>query len=178
MIPHKPPTFSLLVAAATLAVPLVAAPARPSADRASVAARKAVPAFSMTDAKGKPVTVAAYKGKVVALNFWATWCTGCKLEIPWLVEFDKKYRGQGFATIGVALDDEGWQTVKPYVAKNPISYPIAVAAFDVLEKPLALDPVLPATLLIDRAGNIAHTHTGVIKREEFEARLKALLAEK
>jgi hypothetical protein len=78
----------------------------------------------------------------------------------------------------VALDDEGWQTVKPYVTKNPISYPIAIASFEVLEKPLALDPVLPATLLIDRAGNIADTHTGVIKREEFEARLKALLAEK
>jgi cytochrome c biogenesis protein CcmG/thiol:disulfide interchange protein DsbE len=177
MILRALPSFPLLVVAATLAALVVAAPARMAAQRTSAAARKPVPAFAMKDQKGTPVAWPAYKGKVVLLNFWATWCTGCKEEMPWFVEFQKKYARDGLAVLGVALDDEGWATVKPYLAGHPVNYPIAVAAFDVLEKPLELDPVLPATLLIDRAGNIADRYTGVIKREVFEAKLKALLAE-
>jgi len=164
--------LSILLAVA-FAVPFqVTAETKPPAER------KPVPVFSMTNAKGQPVKVSDYRGKVVALNFWATWCTGCKLEIPWFVEFDKKYRSKGLAAIGVALDDEGWQAVKPYLTAHPISYPVAIASFDVLEKPLSLDPSLPVTLLIDRNGNIADTHVGVVEKDAFEKKIQELLHEK
>ena len=71
---------------------------------------------------GKPVQLSALKGKVVLLDFWATWCAGCKVEIPWFIEFDKAYRSKGLAAIGVSMDDEGWKTIEPYLKKNPISY--------------------------------------------------------
>jgi len=160
----------MLASTAAIAVAVTfAIPVSTSAGRESVA-RKPVPAFSMTDIKGTPVKL--------SLNFWATWCTGCKLVIPWFVEFEKKYGPKGLAVIGVALDDEGWQAVKPYVATHPIGYRLAIAPFDVLEKPLGLDPSLPATLLIDRNGNIADTHAGVVEKDAFEKKIQGLLAEK
>ena len=177
MTPRKFPSFILATTAAVAVAVTLAIPVSTSAGRESVA-RKPVPAFSMTDVKGNPVKLSTYRGKVVALNFWATWCTGCKLEIPWFVEFEKKYGPKGLAVIGVALDDEGWQAVKPYVATHPIGYRLAIAPFDVLEKPLGLDPSLPATLLIDRNGNIADTHAGVVAKDAVEKKIQGLLAEK
>src|SRR3954447_7712257 len=73
--------------------------------------RKPAPAFSLQDTDGKAVTLAEYKGKVVLLNFWATWCGPCKIEIPWFAEFERKYKDRGFAVLGVAMDDEGWSVV-------------------------------------------------------------------
>ena len=69
--------------------------------------RVAAPDFTLNDADGKPITLSALKGKVVLLDFWATWCGGCKIEIPWYIEFDKKYRGQGLAVLGVSMDEDG-----------------------------------------------------------------------
>jgi cytochrome c biogenesis protein CcmG/thiol:disulfide interchange protein DsbE len=173
----KPDPVAFAVLSVLLAVAL-AVPFQAAADVRPAGERKPVPAFSMTNAKGQPVKLSDYRGKVVVLNFWATWCTGCKVEIPWFVEFDKKYRGKGLAAIGVALDDEGWQTVKPYLTAHPISYPVTVASFEVLEKPLSLDPSLPITLLIDRRGNIADTHVGVVEKNTFEKKLVELLRER
>jgi cytochrome c biogenesis protein CcmG/thiol:disulfide interchange protein DsbE len=171
-------TLTLALIATLFLAGAFVAPVPVTAGAEGAANRKPLPDFAMKNAKGQPVKLSSYKGKVVALNFWATWCTGCKLEIPWFVEFDQKYRSKGLAAIGVALDDEGWQTVKPYLAAHPISYPVTVATFEILEKPLGLDPVLPATLLIDRNGNIAQTHTGVVKKDEFEKQIQELLSEK
>src|SRR5437868_14959863 len=70
--------------------------------------RKAPPAFSLKDGRNVTRTLAAHKGKVVLLDFWATWCAGCKVEIPCYVEFAKKYQAKGLTALGVAMDDEGW----------------------------------------------------------------------
>ena len=86
--------------------------------------RQAAPEFSLKDADGKTVRLSDYKGKVVLLDFWATWCGPCKIEIPWLKEFQRKFRDRGFEIIGVSMDDEGWPMVKPFVTELAINYRI------------------------------------------------------
>src|SRR6187551_3775656 len=74
--------------------------------------RQSAPTFELKDATGAKATLADYKDKVVLLNFWATWCVPCRAEIPWFQEFDKKYKDQGFAVLGVSMDEDGWGIVK------------------------------------------------------------------
>ena len=140
------------------------------------AARKAAPDFVLRDAKGAEVRLADFKGRVLLLDFWATWCGGCKQEIPWFLEFDAKYRTKGLASLGVAMDDEGWQTVTPWVAEHPFSYGIVVADKE-MTKQYGLTS-LPVTLLIDRQGRIADLHVGVVVKDAWEQRIQQLLREK
>jgi cytochrome c biogenesis protein CcmG/thiol:disulfide interchange protein DsbE len=150
----------------------------PSAAQTMTAAaqRAAAPDFTLSDAKGKPITLSEYKGKVVLLDFWATWCTGCKIEIPWYMEFEKKYKRRGLASIGVAMDEAGWKTVTPYLKKKPINYPIVVGdpnfanAYKVES--------LPVTLLIDRRGRIADEHVGMVVKDSWEQEILTLLRER
>jgi peroxiredoxin len=135
--------------------------------------RIAAPDFTLTDAEGKPVRLSDRKGKVVLVNFWATWCGGCKVEIPWFVVFDSKYRNAGLDTIGVSLDSDGWTSVRPYLKEKPISYTIVVGneatanEFNV--------SAMPVTVLVDRQGRIAATHTGLVARATYEFEIEALL---
>jgi peroxiredoxin len=163
--------FTMLVAAP------FASPSGTSPALIAATARKAAPAVSLPDAAGKKHQLSDYKGRVVLLDFWATWCTGCKLEIPWFMEFDKKYKGKGLTSIGVAVDEEGWKTVHGYLSDHPITYPVVLGDFDVIEKTFGLPASLPVTLLIDRKGRIAQTHPGVVDRQQFEADIRVLLAE-
>src|SRR5436189_111100 len=80
--------------------------------------RKKAPNFSLKDANGDAVSLADYKGKVVLVNFWATWCGPCEVEIPWFVEFEQKYKGRDFAVLGISMDDDGWKAVRPYIASH------------------------------------------------------------
>lgn len=146
------------------------------------AARKPAPNFTLIDNNGRPLTLSSYKGKVVLLDFWATWCGGCKLEIPWYMEFDKKYKNQGLAVIGVSMDEGGWKTVKPFLAKKreaetggniAMQYPIVIGT-DALAKKFGLTS-MPMTLLIDKEGKIAVSHTGVVDKDNFENNIRALL---
>ena len=162
-----------LIAAAAL---VLAAAAPASAELAKAAARKPANDFSLPGRDGKPVKLSSLKGKVVLLDFWATWCTGCKVEIPWFIEFDKAYRAQGLAAVGVSMDDEGWKTIEPYLKAHPISYPVVAGNVDAAG-PYGIS-ALPVTVLIDRAGRVAARHVGVVDKKQFEAELKQLLAEK
>ncbi len=76
--------------------------------------------FSLKDASGADIKLADDKGKVVLLNFWATWCGPCKIEIPWFIEFNKTYKDRGFSVLGVSMDDDGWKSVKPYVTEKKV----------------------------------------------------------
>jgi cytochrome c biogenesis protein CcmG/thiol:disulfide interchange protein DsbE len=138
--------------------------------------RKPAPDFSLKDANGRTITLSAYKGKVVLLDFWATWCGGCKVEIPWYVEFDKKYRARGLAVIGVSMDDQGMKVVKPFLAQKGIEYAVVIGN-EALAKKYNLES-MPLTLLIDRNGRIAVSHAGVVNKDEFESRIKELLLER
>jgi peroxiredoxin len=162
-----------LIVAATL---LLTASAPAHADLVKPAARKPATNFSLPGRDGKPVQLSALKGKVVLLDFWATWCAGCKVEIPWFIEFDKAYRSKGLAALGVSMDDEGWKTIEPYLKKSPISYPIVAGNFDTAA-PYNIT-ALPVTVLIDRKGRVAAQHVGVVDKKSFEVELKQLLAER
>src|SRR5258707_420413 len=110
-------TLTLIVSCAPLTAP---------AEIKTTAARKAAPAFSLNDEKGTPVSLSDLKGKVVLLNFWATWCHGCKEEIPWYMEFADKYKTKGLAVIGVSMDDEGWKVVTPFIREKKLNYTIVI----------------------------------------------------
>jgi thiol-disulfide isomerase/thioredoxin len=92
---------------------ILGAPTSTSADVAKPGDRKPAPDFALTDHRDGWCDCPAHKGRVVLLDFWATWCTGCKVEIPWYMEFHKKYKASGLAAIGVAMDEKGWATVRP-----------------------------------------------------------------
>ena len=140
------------------------------------ASRKSAPGFSLTSADGTPINLADYRGKVVLLDFWATWCGGCKQEIPWYMEFDEKYRRQGLAVIGVSLDEDGWKSVKPFLASGgntAMKYPVVIGN-DALAKEYNVTN-MPVTLLIDKEGKVALSHSGVVDKGDFEAHILQLL---
>jgi cytochrome c biogenesis protein CcmG/thiol:disulfide interchange protein DsbE len=140
------------------------------------AARQPAPNFAVTGVSGHKLTLARERGKVVLLDFWAVDCGGCKIEIPWYVDFDRKYRSQGLALIGLDMYGEAPVKIRPFMAKSHMDYPVAVgtdaigASFHVTEMPL--------TLLIDRKGRIAVAHAGIVDRAQFDRDIQTLLAEK
>jgi cytochrome c biogenesis protein CcmG/thiol:disulfide interchange protein DsbE len=146
-------------------------PARPVKTDAE---RKAAPSFSLKDVDGRTVTLADYKGKVVLLNFWATWCGPCKIEIPWFSDFEQKYKDRGFAVLGVAMDEEGWEIVKPYIAKNKVNYRI-LAGDDATAQMYGGVESLPTTFMIDAEGRIASTHVGLVSKSDYENEIVQLL---
>jgi peroxiredoxin len=137
--------------------------------------RKSAPGFALKDSDGRTVNLADYKGKVVMLNFWATWCGPCKIEIPWLIDFEQKYKDRGFAVVGISMDEEGWDAVKPYIQNSKINYRILLGTDTVAQSYGGVDS-LPTTFLIDPAGKIASTHVGLVSKSDYENEIEHLLA--
>lgn len=138
--------------------------------------RKPAPAFALKDASGHTVTLDRYRGKVVLLDFWATWCTGCKQEMPWFVEFQKKYGSEKFVVVGVAMDDDGWKTIGPFLKTHPeFSYPM-LAGTKAAADAYGWGKSLPDTFLIDQRGNLAEAYHGVVNREAVASRIQELIA--
>jgi peroxiredoxin len=138
--------------------------------------RKAAPDFTLRDANGVTVKLSDYKGKVVLLNFWATWCGPCKIEIPWFIQFEKAYKDRGFITLGISMDEDGWKAVKPFLSQTGINYPVMVGNDRLAELYGDVDS-LPSTFLIDRQGRIAFTHLGLIAKHDYEAEIQQLIAQ-
>jgi cytochrome c biogenesis protein CcmG/thiol:disulfide interchange protein DsbE len=156
--------------------PLLASQTAPQPVQPAPQVGQPAPDFTLNDSAGAPVKLSAYKGKVVLLDFWATWCTGCKVEIPWYVEFQDKYRKDGLAAIGVSMDDDGWKSVKPFLEEHKLNYSVVIANQDLTTRYGGL-PSLPMTLLIDRDGKIAESHAGMVDKDAFENKIKTLLHE-
>jgi peroxiredoxin len=136
--------------------------------------RQAAPDFALKDTDGKPVRLSDFKGKVVLLDFWATWCGPCKIEIPWFVDIQRKNKDRGFEVLGVAMDDEGWEVVKPFASQMKINYRLVIGNDQVADAYGGV-AALPTTFLIDRAGKIAAKHEGLRSRKEFEDGVEELL---
>jgi peroxiredoxin len=133
--------------------------------------------FVLEDAAGKDFNLASQKGKVILLDFWATWCPPCKVEIPWFIEFQQKYGPKGFIVIGVSVDDPA-SALKPFAEKFKVNYPLLVGeGRNDIKGPRAYNASwgLPKTFVIGRDGNICKTHIGLSNKEHFEQQIKSLL---
>ncbi len=147
---------------------LSAAPTAPSDGTA--------PDFRLRDAGGAVVRLSDYKGKVVLLNFWATWCGPCQVEIPWFVEFERDYRAQGFEVIGVSMDEDGWKAVRPYVEAHKMNYRVALGDDELGQKYGGVE-LLPITFVIDRRGHITSRHVGLVSKDKYEQEIVQMLKE-
>jgi peroxiredoxin len=136
--------------------------------------RKPAPDFALKDADGKVVHLSDYRGKVVLLDFWATWCGPCKIEIPWFMDMQRQDKDRGFEVLGVAMDDEGWEAVKPFVSKIGVNYRIVIGNDTTAQLYGGVD-ALPTTFLIDRTGRIAAVHIGLTSKKDFEDGVEQLL---
>jgi cytochrome c biogenesis protein CcmG/thiol:disulfide interchange protein DsbE len=139
-------------------------------------ARKLAPDFRLNDASGRAVQLSSFKGQVVLLNFWATWCGGCQVEIPWFIEFQRMYADRGLAVLGVSFDDGGWKAVKPYLAAKHVNYPVMIADSRIAGQCGGVH-ALPVTVMIDKSGRIASTHLGLINKADYQAEIERLLRE-
>src|SRR5437762_4831568 len=176
---------ALALALLTLNVPMPWAlasrepsPAEEAAGGGAVCDAKAKPAnlnFTLKDAANKDLTISAYKGKVIVLDFWATWCEPCKLEIPGFVDLQNQYGAKGLQMIGISVDDT-LEQLKPYVAEYKMNYPV-LQGLDHDDVQDAFGPIfgIPQTLVISREGKICTRHMGLGSKQGFETAIKALL---
>ena len=167
-----------VLATVSLAAILTTACSNPSASvRAAVKPekdRKNAPDFTLKDADGKTVKLSDYRGKVVLLNFWATWCGPCKIEIPWFMEFEQTYKDRGFAVLGVSMDEDGWETVKPYIADKKVNYRVLLGD-EVVGNLYGGIESLPTTFLIDKDGRVASVHIGLVSKRDYSTEIDHLI---
>jgi thiol-disulfide isomerase/thioredoxin len=131
------------------------------------------PKFRLTDITGKPLNLSDYQGKVVLLDFWATWCAPCRWEVPDLVELQGKYRASGLRVIGISLDDEAGP-IRKFYREFDMNYPVAMGG-DPVSDLFGGIPGLPTTFLIGRDGRIHDKHVGARGMEFFEPKVRELL---
>lgn len=135
---------------------------------------KPAPKLELKDVEGRALSLSDYKGRVVLLNFWATWCAPCRAEMPDLVKWQREYKGKGLQVIGVTYPPEELAEVREFIKSIKVNYPVALgeeqtkALFDEGE-------TLPVTVVIDKKGMVREVIQGIIFQEEFEQKVKPLL---
>jgi len=150
-------------------------PAKPKADSTpSTTLVKPAPDFTLQDLDGNSVSLDDFKGKVVILDFWATWCPPCIKEIPDFIQLYDQYKDKGFVMLGISLDQAGISVVKSFAQKFKINYPILMNDGRV-DKAYGGITYIPTTFVIDPAGNISKKHVGYNSKDVFEADIKTLL---
>ena len=168
-----------LTAAALLSLLLAACASSPERTAPSslkpVGTRQTAPEFVLKDVNGATVRLSAYRGKVVLLNFWATWCGPCKFEIPWFIEFEQANKDRGFAVVGISMDEEGWVVVKPFLAEWNVNYRTLLGD-DVIAQLYGGVDSLPTSFLIDRDGKVASMHQGLISKSTYQNEIQELLS--
>ena len=146
-------------------------------------AGKPAPDFTVKDLDGKDISLAQYRGKVVLVNFWATWCDPCRVEIPWLIEMQQKYSAKGFTVLGIAMDEEGAKAVNPFVSKerfdvngaqSQMNYPIVIGNDEAADKFGGLLGY-PTSVLVNRDGKVIKRITGIISVDEMAKTIESQL---
>ncbi|HKW29006.1 MAG TPA: TlpA disulfide reductase family protein [Verrucomicrobiae bacterium] len=139
------------------------------------ASGEAAPDFALTNLAGKTVRLSDFKGKIVLLDFWATWCAPCQEEIPSFVQLQKQYSGRGFTVLGIALDDDGAAVVKPLAQKLDVNYPLVIGDTQVAARYGGIQAV-PTAFLIGRDGRILKTFVGPRSKSEWEQTIQRALS--
>jgi cytochrome c biogenesis protein CcmG/thiol:disulfide interchange protein DsbE len=131
------------------------------------------PDFTLTDLDGRKLTLSDYKGKVVLLDFWATWCTPCRAEIPHFVEMQNKYGPQGFQVVGISMDDDA-KPVREFYQQYKLNYPVAIGDDKLADKFGGVFG-LPINFIIDQEGRIHSRHAGATDVTVFDHEISELL---
>jgi peroxiredoxin len=137
---------------------------------------KAAPDFSLPTTTGQTMKLSDFQGKAVLLNFWATWCEPCKVEMPWFVELQKKYGPQGLQVVGVAMDDSSPKDIAAFAQKMGVNYPILLGKEEVGAQYGGIE-YLPSTFYINRDGKVIEHAFGLVSRSEIEANIEKALGQ-
>jgi len=132
------------------------------------------PDFTLTDLGGSKLQLSSLKGKAVVVNFWATWCEPCKIEMPWLVDLQKKYGPQGLQILGVAMDDAEDQAIRDFAKKMGVNYPVLKGTEALADLYGGLEG-LTATFFVDRSGKISDEAMGLMSQSLIEDSIKHAL---
>src|SRR5260370_15743456 len=156
---------------------------RRQANASSTAGDACMPSIVMKDLNDRDVTLAQYKGQVVLVNFWATWCGPCKIEIPWMIEFQKKYSSRGFTILGVSMDEDGKKAIDPFLEKErfdvdgqkeSMNYPILLGNDSIADK-FGSVMGLPTSMLFTRDGKKIKTIVGLVNHDDIAKSIEGLL---
>ena len=151
-----------------------AAAVAPVAKMSSLPVIGPAPAWKLRDVAGREVSSADFKGKVVVVDFWATWCGPRKEEIPGYTELQTKYGEKGFVIVGVSLDQQGPPVVKRYAESAKINYPLVMGDDSIVSAFGGIDAI-PTTFLIDRDGQVRHKKVGSMETADYEKIITELL---
>jgi len=161
---------------ANMGAPVVAGAPVPGSTPESVdpAGQPAQFNFTLKDMNGATVQLASYKGRPLVVNFWATWCPPCKLEIPWFIELKKKYGAQGLEILGVSIDDQAPE-LRAFAAEHQMNYPVLLGLDqDKMLEAYEAEVSVPVTWFIKKDGTVQGRTIGINTREFFETNIKAL----
>lgn len=135
------------------------------------------PEFTLSDLKGNEISLSDYQGDVIFLNFWATWCSPCRIEIPDFIEMYDKYKNKGMEILGISLDRVRPGKVLEFVEYIKINYPVVMGTKEIVDA-YQTGPYIPVTIIIDKKGRIRHKHIGILNKETIEKYFLDLISEK
>lgn len=179
----KPKSLGVILVVAVVVVGLWAAqrywlsslPARPTAEQSGGGLMASVPDVALPDATTKLIRLREFEGKVLVINFWATWCLPCKLEIPFFNQVYNQYRAQGVEFIGISVDAGGWKDIEEFQKEVAIAYPVVLADAAKISEEFGGLQGLPVTIYVNRQGRIVRKHIGITGIDELRATIGRLL---
>lgn len=131
--------------------------------------------LTLTDQHGAPLRFANFSGRILLVNYFATWCEPCRAEVQWLNDFQVKYEPEGLSVLAVSLDEGGWPSVKPFLLQNAVAYPVVLQHPSLQEKFGEVNSI-PTTILVDHSGGIHSIQTGRTSKEFLESQIRNLIA--